>query len=313
MLTRIADSLFWMQRYTERVDGIVRVLKIHYHASLDAERKHNHSWNLVLKFCTNLNDEQILAFNNQPNAIFKYIFLDKTNENSVRNIITQIRNNARSVQDQTTIEVWRCINDYYHFSQSNLVEDMIDKSEIFQLAEKFIQFNFLYSGVINVTMPRYEAFHFMQLGTHVERSLQTIDFLDYKFNDFDYDLNSQTEILYWKYLLLSVSGYEFYLKKFNQGLNGSDVLNMILFVKNFPRSIKYCLQSLIFYIDHIHTDNSNPAYKQLKYDLGKLMSVLLYTQVNNYSQSELNEFLKKIKSNLNAISLKLQQYYFHFQ
>ena len=112
MLSRVADSLYWMSRYMERTDGILRMLKINYASSQDD--LHDFSWKPVLEIFTYLEDEQYRChwqrFKNRV-AIYG---TDKENPNSVLNIVTQARENARSVQDHITKELWQCLNDFYH-------------------------------------------------------------------------------------------------------------------------------------------------------------------------------------------------------
>ncbi|HRB68434.1 MAG TPA: alpha-E domain-containing protein, partial [Chitinophagales bacterium] len=102
MLSRIADSLFWMNRYVERAEGMLRMLKINYATSLDKSENENYDWHSVLDIFTYLNDEEKLKIKDDTQAVLKYIITDKTNENSIRSIITKARENARGLQDHIT-------------------------------------------------------------------------------------------------------------------------------------------------------------------------------------------------------------------
>jgi len=103
-----------------------------------------------------------------------------------------------------------------------------------------------YYGVAEVTMPRGEGWNFMGIGKNIERVLQTADIVDMSFYDIDYDLNNPMDITYWKNLLMSLSGYEFYLKTYPTGLQTQNVLHMILMNTNFPRSIFYGVKKISF-------------------------------------------------------------------
>src|SRR6185295_10956348 len=97
MLSRVADSLYWMSRYMERTDGILRMLKINYASSQDDISKF--TWRPVLQVFSYLDEDQIEMMNKSSKAVLKYMVVDKDNPNSVMTMITKSRENARSVQD----------------------------------------------------------------------------------------------------------------------------------------------------------------------------------------------------------------------
>ncbi|HSC40050.1 MAG TPA: alpha-E domain-containing protein, partial [Chitinophagaceae bacterium] len=112
MLSRVADSLYWMSRYIERTDGILRMLKINYASSQDDINEF--SWKSALRVFTYLEEEQINDFSHQSREVLQFMVTGKENPNSVMNIIKRARENARSVQDHITKELWQCLNDFYH-------------------------------------------------------------------------------------------------------------------------------------------------------------------------------------------------------
>src|ERR1700733_8730116 len=112
MLSRVADSLYWMSRYMERADGMLRMLKINYASSQDDIQEF--SWKPVLKIFTFLTEEEANAFENNTKEVLQYMVTDKENPNSVLNIVTAARENARSVQEHITKELWQSLNDLYH-------------------------------------------------------------------------------------------------------------------------------------------------------------------------------------------------------
>ena len=112
MLSRVADSLYWMSRYMERTDGILRMLKINYASSQDNSAEF--TWTPVLKIFSFLEDEEIAGLNKDGRSVLQFMVTDKENPNSVLNMVTRSRENARSVQDHITKEVWQCLNEFYH-------------------------------------------------------------------------------------------------------------------------------------------------------------------------------------------------------
>src|SRR5690349_19460979 len=112
MLSRVADSLYWMSRYMERTDSTMRVLKTNYASSQDMSQ--DFSWKPVLQIFSRLRDEEILPIERDSRAVLKYMVADHENPNSVYNMVVRSRENARAVQDHITKELWQSLNEFYH-------------------------------------------------------------------------------------------------------------------------------------------------------------------------------------------------------
>src|SRR4051812_48681154 len=117
MLSRVADSLFWMSRYIERTDGILRMLKINYASSQDNTDEFD--WKPALKSFSFLDESKIDHIEKDSRAILEFMVIDKDNPNSIVNMVTRSRENARSVQDHITKEVWQCLNEFYHLMRDD--------------------------------------------------------------------------------------------------------------------------------------------------------------------------------------------------
>src|ERR1022692_86490 len=208
MLSRVADSLYWMSRYLERADGILRMLKINYASSQDDLNEF--SWKPVLRIFTYLDEEEANAMAHHSREAIQYMVTDKENPNSVLNIVTHARENARSVQDHITKEMWQCLNDFYHAVRDERLVQWLYKEDPISVLDAIIKQGLLYYGTADITMARGEGYAFINIGKFLERGVQSADILDIKFSDMDYDF-TKTDTTYWKYLLLSISGYELYL------------------------------------------------------------------------------------------------------
>ena len=311
MLSRIADSLFWMNRYVERAEGMLRMLKINYATSLDKDENENYDWYSVLDIFTYLNEEEKNKIKDDTQAVLKYIITDKANENSIRSIITKARENARGLQDHITKEVWESINEYYLRLHNNRIDELLDTNQQAYAITSLIEQSLYYYGVLEVTMPRGEGWNFMGIGKNIERALQTADIVDTKFQDINYDLNNPMDIPYWKNLLLSVSGYEFYLKTYPTGLQTQNVLDMILMNTNFPRSIFYSIKKINYIIEkiaHEHTEEE----KSLIRIAGRLKSKVEYADLQSISKIGLHQFLEEVRDELYIFSEDLSKLYFAY-
>ena len=194
----------------ERTDGILRMLKINYASSQDDIQEF--SWKPVLRIFTYLDEEQSTAIAHQTRTVLQYMITDRENANSVLNIVTRARENARSVQDHITKELWVCLNDFYHTMRDGQMARGLQTDDPVSILDVLIRQGLLYYGITDITMARGEGYAFINIGKFLERGVQSADILDIKFSDLQYDL-TRMDTTYWKYLLLSISGYELYLKK----------------------------------------------------------------------------------------------------
>lgn len=309
MLSRIADSLFWMTRYVERSDGILRMLKINFITSLD--RGNDFSWQPVLTIFTRLDRETIEKLSHNSDDVLRYVILDKENQNSIRNIVGHARENARGMQDHITKEVWECLNSFYHKVNSDDIEKAINRDEQITMLGELIEHCLLFFGVSEITMPRGQGWNYMNLGKFLERSVQTVDILDVRFSNIDYDLNNPADIPYWRNLLLSLSGYELYLKRYRGGLQSRNVADLAILTTEFPRSVLYCVIRLDRVVRGMANENLE-ATPQLRKLTGRLRSKVEFADIESISAMGLHSFLADVKEDIFIFSNALSKTYFAY-
>jgi len=309
MLSRVADSLYWMSRYIERTDGILRMLKINYASSQDDINEF--SWKSALRVFTYLEEEQINNFSHQSREVLQFMVTGKENPNSVMNIIKRARENARSVQDHITKELWQCLNDFYHTIRNEQLIEALDREDPVTVLDALIKQATLYYGTIDVTMARGEGYAFINIGKFIERATQSADILDVKFSDVDYDI-SEADTTYWKYLLMSISGYELYLKTYRSGFEARNVVEQVVLNKNFPRSAIYSINQLQRYFERLKSERHAESYHKIEFMIGRLKSKVNYSTVDTILQQGLHEFLNDVKKELYEIGIALNQNYFAY-
>jgi uncharacterized alpha-E superfamily protein len=312
MLSRIADSLFWMNRYVERAEGMLRILKINYATSLDSSVGDVYDWYPVLNNFSMMDEERMNAIRYQTQDVLQYIIADKNNENSIRSIITKARENARGLQDQITKELWESINEYYLRFSSNRIDELLSTNRQSYAISSLIDQSLFYYGVAEVTMPRGEGWNFMGLGKNIERAIQTADIVDMRFHDINYDLNNPMDISYWKNLLMSLSGYEYYLKTYPTGLQTQNVLDLILVNTNFPRSIFYAVKKISYIMEKLAQQNEKEE-KALLHKIGRLKSHIEYTDLQSIQKVGLHHFLEEIRTEIYEFNYEFSKYYFAYR
>src|SRR5260221_837218 len=292
MLSRVADSLYWMSRYMERTDGILRMLRINYASSQDDIQ--DFSWKPVLRIFSYLDEEGAIAVAHNSRAVLQYMVTDRENANSVLNMVTRARENARSVQDHITKELWQCLNEFYHTIRDGQLVRGLHADDPVSILDVLIRQGLLYYGITDITMARGEGYAFINIGKFLERGVQSADILDIKFSDLHYDF-TRTDTTYWTYLLLSISGYELYLKTYRSGFDARNVVELIVLNEDFPRSVIYSINQLQRYFERLKSDRNKEAYRKIDFMTGKIRSREKYRTVQFILQQGLHADLNGVK------------------
>lgn len=311
MLSRIADSLFWLNRYTERSDSMLRVLYVHYILSLDRSVNHTLSWRSVLQLYSTSGAETFAAIEDDTPAVVRNLLIDDGNLNSLKSIINKARENARGVQDHITKEVWEVVNQMYHLANQSSLSSKLKTDQAIKAIESFSKYTVLFAGITDNTMSRGLGWNFMNLGKFIERCMQTIAITNAQL-DLITARNSETnDILQWRYLLLCLSGYEMHLKTYRSTDHTQSVLHQVTLNDNFTRSVIYSLTRINYYLEHImeiHEDQN----KDLIRSFGRLFSKVKYLDLQSMDCVSLKQFLTEVQSELNAFSAQLGKYYFSY-
>lgn len=308
MLSRVADSIFWMARYMERTNGMLRMLRTTYVASQSEEKGFN--WNSVLQTYGDISAEKAAGISFSTTSVLSHLLTDRDHIGSVVNIITLARENARSVQDHITKEVWQCLNEYYHLARDPQIEQHIKHGDPLTAMDMLIRHGMLYHGTVDVTMARGEGFNYLNIGKYLERAILSADMVNIKLNEMQYNMQLPVEAPQWRYLLYSLSGYELYLKTYRGNLQPETVLQQILYNPSFPHSVLYCLKQLNRYFERLKTESLPESYNRLEFLIGKAMNNVKYSSAQTRDGESLRAFLAQTRNELFEISSSFGQYYF---
>ena len=307
MLSRVAESIFWMARYMERTNRMLRMLHTKYISSQDEVT--DFSWYSVLQTYSDLPDGDQQKIAHDSHKVLAHLVTDRDNSFSVINNITRARENARSIQDHITKEVWQCLNEYYHLIREHYIHYNIQYGDPVTSLDALIKHGMLYNGTVDITMARGEGYNFLNIGRFLSRSVITIDLLNIKLNEYNYDLEKYAEDATWRFLLYSLSGYELYLKTYRGALSASYVIQHVLYNEEFPHSLIYSMTRLNRYFERLKTESSPENYSQLEFLIGRSFNNIKYSKVHNNSEA-LNNFLLQTRNELFEIASLLNKFYF---
>jgi uncharacterized alpha-E superfamily protein len=296
----------------ERADGLLRVISTHYTLSLDKDVNGNLTWRPLLELFTSASPEELDALENDTEASLKRLLTDTENTNSLKVIVTRARENARGVQDHITKEVWEAVNSIYHLVGDRETENQLTSYGALDAMEQFARHCVIYTGVTDITMPRGAGWRFMNLGKYLERSLETLILADKQFQIINYNMDDMKDIVQWRYLLLSLSGYELHLKTYRSAHYNLNVLHQVLFNGDFPHSLIYSLTRLERHLRAAIKENQSEDSEALVRYFGRLYSKVRYMDPETISGPALEAFFAEFRQELVHFSKRLSQHFFSY-
>ena len=308
MLSRVADSVFWMARYMERTNGMLRLLRTSYISSQDEVK--DFSWQPLLRNYSDATPAEIENIGNNSHRVFEHLLLDRQNGSSVLNNITRARENARAVQDHITKEVWQCLNDYYHLIRDKQLQLQVCQGDPVTAFDGLLRHGMLYYGTVDITMARGEGFNYLNIGKYLERSILTLDMLSIKLTELNFKMQDPAEVPALRYLLYSLSGYELYLKTHRGNFQAGNVIEQIIYNDHFPHSILYCLGGLLRYFQRLEPESIPEHFKKLHFLVGRAMINVRYNRVHPSSGADVQAFLQRTRLEIFEIANAFNEFYF---
>lgn len=311
MLSRVADSLFWLGRYTERAENYARFIDVNLNLSIDLPPGLKEQWEPLV---TTTGDREFylsLYKDFSRENVIRFLAFDLRNPNGIISCVTIARENARIIRETISRETWEVLNDLY-FLIIKLEKKRIWKNDDQHNHFKQIKHHFqLLNGIADDTVPRTEGWYFSKMGQYLERADKTSRILDVKYHFLlpsIEEVGSPLDFLHWTALLKSVSAYNSY-RRFHGSIKASSIVEYLLLNRYFPRSILFCLinvENCLHEISQSTRGYSNPAEKAI----GNVRAELEYSDINDIFNHGLHEYLDKIQSKFDVVSKAINDQYF---
>ena len=312
MLSRTADHLFWMSRYTERAENTARMLDVNYQTSLlpQSEEMSRKGWEGLLAI-SELRQlyEQSRGSDINAKEVLDFMVCDLSNPSSIASCLGAARENARAVRGALTTELWETQNQTWLELTRKLRDQEFtrDPGQFFE----WVKFrSHLSRGVAIGTMLQDEAFHFYRMGTFLERADNTARLLDVKFHaahseyagmahldDHDYDF------YHWSAVLRSVSGFEVYRKVYRDIITPERVAELLIVRADMPRSLAWCLNEVVNNLTSVANDHSGETLRRA----GKLRADLQYARIDEILATGLHAFLTQFLDRVNELGMRISQ------
>jgi uncharacterized alpha-E superfamily protein len=298
MLSRVADSLYWMSRYLERAKHSARLLNVHFDLMLDQPHTTAEQYRQYVLAGLQLPSDYDKAQDDY--SLTRWMALDRDNANSVRACIGAARENARQVREQISTEMWEQINQIFLFVEQVNIDAMWESTpqEFFQNIKSGIH---LFQGLTDSTMVHNQGWHFIQAGRFMERAIATAALMDVFFCPEQHlpqatvDDHQIPEHLLWLGLLRSCTAFEAYCKIYTAEIQPRCILEFLALNGEFPHAINFSVQTvrraLQGVIEATQSDRTERAYRRAS----RLHADLQYAQVDEIAESDLHAYFTGIQ------------------
>ena len=304
MLSRVADSLFWLGRYLERAENYARFIDVNSNLSLDLPPHVDEQWEPLIAVTGDLDryHERYKDFEREQ-AIF-FLAFDLENPNSMYSSVSRARENARIVRENLTKETWEVLNELYLRVKEGVQKKIWKKEDprAFFVDIKY-RIQLLY-GIAYNSVARTEGWYWVNMGQYLERADKTSRILDVKFHYLlpsPDDVGSPLDQLHWMALLKSVSGFNTY-RRFYGNIRPEKIVEFLVLNRKFPRSIYFCLLEAESCLHEISGSPGKGFSNQAEKLMGELRSQLEYDEVSDVIDHGLHEYLDYLQIKLNEIS-----------
>jgi len=323
MLAREADAMFWIGRYVERAASTARIVDVHYHSELEGafplaesgEGDPNALWEPILsisgdakRFHARHGDDQ------NEQHILDFFAFDKANTNSITSCVIRARENARGVREMLSSEMYESLNMFFLETTRWNVDKILDASPhaYFQQVKNA---TYLFSGIMDRTMPTGEARSFLECGLFLERADKTARMLDVKYHILRTSQGSSIDPLdqhQWTAVLRSVGAYEAFRKAHRFGITPEKVVSYLVLNPTFPASLCYSISRARHALREIGGTLNKPPANRAERLMGRLRADLAYLTAEEIIDSGLHEFLDQVQVRCIEIGSAISEAYLRY-
>ncbi len=310
MLSRVADSVYWLNRYIERAENVARFVDVNLNLMLDLPTSIAQQWEPVILTTGDLKIFQQRYGEATTENVIQFLTFDEQYSNSIISCLRMARENARSIREIISSEMWEEVNAFYL-----MVNEAANQKKLDALPDFFAQVKLAshrFAGVMDATMTHGEGWHFGQVGRFLERADKTARILDVKYF---YLLPSVEWVgtpldqIQWISLLRSASAYEMYRKRQHR-ITPAGVAEFLILNRQFPRSIHFCLWQAERCLHDITATPQGTWCNGAERALGRLCAELGYLTIDDVIKKGLHEFLNKMQSEIYQVGDEIRKTFF---
>ena len=319
MLSRTADHLFWMARYTERAENSARMLDVNMQTSLLPQSASSAElmWRGMLGISELQAQYDARHDKLTPQNVLDFMVRDPRNPSSIYSCLQGARENARAVRGTLTTEVWETMNTTWLDLRKRLKERAPERDPA-QFFEWVKYRSHLSRGVMIGTMIKDEGFYFARLGTFLERGDNTARILDVKYHalaeqgmvdvdradaEVDEGITHYMDFYHWAAILRSVSAFEVYRKVYSDVITPARVAELLILRADMPRSLANCMDEVMINLEQVRNGHSSETERRV----GMLRGDLRYGRIDDILQTGLHAYLTNFLARINDLGGRISR------
>jgi len=314
MLSRVANSIYWMNRYVERAENYARFISVNFSLSLDLPPDVPEQWEPLV--IATADDELYRKYYDDSSRenVINFMTFDSRNPNSILNNLYNARENARSIRESISREMWEQINQFYWKVNEASLSKAYDLNAFLEFFNEIKMGSQLFFGIVDSTITRGEGWNFGRVGRFLERADKTSRCVDVKYFQ-ERELpevdtaGSPLDILHWSAVLKSASAYNMFRQQYN-AITPVNIVNFLLLDKKFPRSVMYCIRQAEVSLYEISGSPVGVLSNQAERKIGKLRSELEFMDVQEIFDIGLHPYIDHFQTRNNEVASEVYHTFF---
>jgi uncharacterized alpha-E superfamily protein len=312
LLSRVADSIYWMARYIERAENVARYMAVNAQLQLDLPLEPAYQWQPLIDTSGDMDAFKERYGVATEESVTQFLAFDEKNLNSIYSCLHTARENARSVRETISSEMWEQVNSMYLRIQAQ--REAANRQEAFTEMLRSVRLDcHMFQGITDATMSHNEAWHFLRIGRDLERADKTSRILDVKYFILLPKVSSvgtPYDDLHWSAVLKSVSGFEAYRKVYGR-ISHRNIVELLVMDPEFPRSIRYCVTAAGESLRAITGSPVGSSQYESERQMAALESELDNTTADRIVDvTGLHEYLDCLQTQMNEVDNSLLQEFF---
>ena len=312
MLSRVANSIYWLSRYVERAENVARFIDVNYNLALDDEDDSLGNQWAPLVYTTG--DQEAFAERYDKSTrenVLRFLLFDTQNPNSIISCVSSARENARTIREVLPSVVWEELNKFYLMVRS-AAQFSPTLAEPQSFCERVRLASHLLVGAADATTSHDEAWHFARMGRLVERADKTSRIVDvqyYLLLPDPKDVGTALDVVRWSALLQSASALAMYRRQHGK-IVPERVADFLILDRLFPRSMHFCLSKARDSLCNITGSESGTFSNMAEQRMGRLCSSMDYMSITDIIERGLHEYIDNFQSQLNLVGAAIHADFF---
>lgn len=317
MLSRVADSLYWMSRYVERAETAARLLDVNVQLLLDFESLDDNSvhehWESILESQGCLETYRLAHSQIEHPEVIRFLCYGPDYPDSILQCVSKARENARMVRDQISAEMWETLNELFH-TVRDAAESPRGRGDPYALFGIVKEKSLFFQGLTEASFAHEQAYKFMQVGKFLERADQTsrmVDIQHRSVHDEPDETRNAMQLAQWIAVLRTCSAFEAYHHQYLDHIQSAHLAEFLLLSPAFPRSVRFCVSALDYHMRGITFTREGEYSNQAEQLSGRLRSEICYTTIGEVLAQNLHQYIDRLQLRLIELNNALLACYVH--